>query len=82
MSASTVLPSAESVVGTGAPQVVPAQQAAVTAGRAIGLPRTVVEMAREQNWGCTHALACLASRRAALTVAAAATRVARTVNCV
>ena len=51
MSASTVLPSAESVVGTGAPQVVPAQQAVVTAGRATELPRTVVEMAREQSWG-------------------------------
>lgn len=49
MSASTVLPSAESVVGTGSPQVVPAQQSVVTAGRlgATGLPRTVVEMARE-----------------------------------
>lgn len=38
MSASTMLPSAESVVGPGAPQVVPAPQAVVTAGKATGLP--------------------------------------------
>lgn len=48
MSASTVLPSAESVVGTGAPQVVPAQQAVVAAGKATGLPRTVVEICRRK----------------------------------
>ena len=49
---------------TGAPQVVPAQQAVVTAGRATGLPRTVVEMARELG---LHACTSLPSVEAGCT---------------